>query len=136
MKLADLQEGITFDTMKVTNITINGKKPALEGHTHVGSDIEGFDGKLNAKNGNALGTLTIGPDPEDPNFVIGLGKVYIDHESVKIANTSQAPDTIYRGDGIVLGSESYLFDSADPNGVARIKDISSYKNPTISAAAQ
>ena len=77
----------------------------------------------------------IGPDPEDPSFVIGLGKVYIDHESVKITNTSQAPDTIYRGDGIVLGNESYLFDNTSSNGIARIKDISSYKNPTISAAA-
>ena len=128
----------------IEKITTNGVELAinnktveipLQDYAKLADVQEGFSEKLNAKNGNAFGTLVIGPDPEDPSFVIGLGKVYIDYESVKITNTSQAPDTIYRGDGIVLGNESYLFDNTSSNGIARIKDISSYKNPTISAAA-
>ena len=47
VKLADLQEGITFDTMTVSNLTINGKQPSLEGHTHTVSEIDGLDSYKN-----------------------------------------------------------------------------------------
>lgn len=156
-KTVDIVIPAPGDANVIEKITTNGVELAinskaveipLQDYAKLADVQEGFTGKLNAKNGNAFGTLMIGPDPEDPNFVIGLGKVYIDHESVKITNTTQAPDTVYRGDGIVLGDESYLFDNTSSNGIARIKDVSgltittakvtdldSYKNPTISAAA-
>lgn len=47
VKLSDLQEGITFDTMTVSNLTINGKQPSLEGHTHTVSEIDGLDSYKN-----------------------------------------------------------------------------------------
>ena len=47
VKMADLQDGITFDTMTVSNLTINGKKPSLEGHTHTVSEIDGLDSYKN-----------------------------------------------------------------------------------------
>ena len=47
VKLSDLQDGITFDNMTVSNLTINGKKPSLEGHTHTVSEIDGLDSYKN-----------------------------------------------------------------------------------------
>ena len=55
VKLSDLQDGITFGTMTVSNLTINGKKPSLEGHVH--------DDKLDATNGVAFGDLKVYPMP-------------------------------------------------------------------------
>jgi len=47
VKLVDLKDGITFDTISVTNLTIDGKKPSLEGHTHAVSEIDGLDSYKN-----------------------------------------------------------------------------------------
>ena len=37
--LEDLQEGITFDKLSATNITVNGKNVSVEGHKHSTSEI-------------------------------------------------------------------------------------------------
>ena len=47
VRLDDLKDGITFDTISVTNLTINGKHPSLEGHTHAVSEIDGLDSYKN-----------------------------------------------------------------------------------------
>lgn len=47
VKLVDLQDGIIFDNMTVNNLTINGKQPSLEGHTHTVSEIDGLDSYKN-----------------------------------------------------------------------------------------
>ena len=142
VKLSDLQEGITFGTMTVSNLTINGKKPSLEGHVH--------DDKLDATNGVAFGDLKVYPMPSG---IVGQTHTIITHESMSIGNVE------YKEDGIVYNGETYGFNS-DTNGVARMKDIpnisglatkqevseltittakvtdlDSYKNPTISSAA-
>lgn len=46
VRLDELQEGISFNTLSATNLTINGKQVALEGHTHTTNDIEGLDAVL------------------------------------------------------------------------------------------
>ena len=44
VRLSDLQDGISFNTMTVTNLTINGKHPSLEGHAHTVSEIDDLQG--------------------------------------------------------------------------------------------
>lgn len=39
VKISELQEGIRFNTMEVTNLTVNGKQVSLEGHTHTVEDV-------------------------------------------------------------------------------------------------
>ena len=39
VKLKDLQDGITFDNLSATNLTVNGKQESVEGHKHGVSDI-------------------------------------------------------------------------------------------------
>lgn len=44
VRLKDLQEGITFDNLSATNLTINGKQVSVEGHKHVVEDITDLKG--------------------------------------------------------------------------------------------
>lgn len=44
VKISELQEGIKFNNMSVTNLTINGRRPSLEGHTHTLSQIDDLSG--------------------------------------------------------------------------------------------
>lgn len=43
VRIDELQQGINFNTMSVTNLTINGRKPSLEGHTHNLWEIPGAE---------------------------------------------------------------------------------------------
>ena len=49
VKLSDLQEGINinFNTMEVTNLTVNGSPVALKGHTHQLWEIPGAEAAAN-----------------------------------------------------------------------------------------
>ena len=129
--LEDLQDGINFDTMTVSNLTINGKKPSLEGHVH--------EDKLDATNGVAFGDLKVYPMPSG---IVGQTHTIITHESITIGDNVE-----YKEDGITYNGETYEF-SSDTNGIARLKDVSlvtngipesistiSTKQSTISAAA-
>ncbi len=110
VKLSDLQDGITFDTMTVSNLTINGKKPSLEGHVH--------DDKLDATNGVAFGDLKVYPMPSG---IVGQTHTIITHESMSIG------DVEYKEDEITYSGETYKFIS-DTNGIARMKDVHSATN--------
>ena len=134
VKMSDLQEGISFNTMNVTNLTINGKHPSLEGHTHTD--------KLDVTNGVAYVDFKVYPT----NVIMGTSHLILTHESISIGDAVE-----YRENEITHNGESYEFGS-DTNGIARLKDVTtavgnltittakvtdldSYKNPTISAAA-
>ena len=43
VKLADLQEGITFDNLSATNLTVNGKQVSTVDHTHQLWEIPGAE---------------------------------------------------------------------------------------------
>ena len=43
VRIDELQQGIKFNNMSVTNLTINGRKPSLEGHTHNLWEIPGAE---------------------------------------------------------------------------------------------
>ena len=106
VKLADLQEGITFNTMNVTNLTINGKQPSLEGHTHTD--------KLDATNGVAYVDFKVYPMPSG---TVGQSHTIITHESISIGDAVE-----YKENEITHNGESYEFGS-DTNGIARLKDV-------------
>lgn len=116
--LSDLQDGITFGTMTVSNLTINGKKPSLEGHTH--------DDKLDATNGVAFGDLKVYPIPSG---TVGQTHTIITHESMSIGNGE------YKEDGITYSGEDYEF-SSDTNGIARLKDVAAVTNGLTITASQ
>ena len=117
VRMDELQDGIVFGTMTVSNLTINGKKPSVEGHTH--------DDKLDATNGVAYGDLKVYPMPSG---TVGQTHTIITHESISIG------DAVYREEGITYNGETYEFNS-DTNGLARLKDVvASTNNITITTS--
>ena len=46
MKMEDLVDGLQVDEISAKDITIDGKKPSLEGHTHEISDVDGLEDEL------------------------------------------------------------------------------------------
>lgn len=44
VKLSDLEDGVTFDTLSASSITVDGKQVSLEGHGHDVKDIKGIEG--------------------------------------------------------------------------------------------
>ena len=120
VKLSDLQAGITFDTMNVTNLTVNGEHVSLESHKH--------DDKLDATNGVAYGLLYVLPE-EVPGGLVGNGHALLDNESLRFTTTTTAPDITYGLNGIsaLYGADNeqwYEFNNS-ANGIARLKDIDS-----------
>ena len=126
-----------IETVKVngTALTPNNKE--------VDIIIPTIDGKLDATNGIAYSDLKVYPMPSG---IVGQSHTIITHESISIGDAVE-----YKENEITHNGESYEFGS-DTNGIARLKDVTtavgnltittakvtdldSYKNPTISAAA-
>jgi len=110
--MEDLQDGITFDKLNATNLTVNGTNVSLEGHTHTNLETT-LDGKLDATNGVAFSDLKVYPMPSG---TVGQTHTIITHESMSIG------DVEYKEDGIAYNGETYEF-SSDTNGIARLKDV-------------
>lgn len=84
VKLADLQEGISFNTMNVTNLTINGRHVSLEGHRHNATDIDGLAvGEVNTMVSISTNGIQVAPDanrnvdlsipaPGEVNTIVGI----------------------------------------------------------------
>ena len=62
VKTDDLVDGLQVDEISANNITIDGKKPSLEGHTHVVADITDFPEipvtSVNTKTGDVVLTAS------------------------------------------------------------------------------
>ena len=59
----DLEDGLEVDEISANDITIDGKKPSLEGHTHVVADITDFPSQIvNSVNGDSGEVTLTGED--------------------------------------------------------------------------
>ena len=84
VKMSDLQEGISFNTMNVTNLTINGRHVSLEGHRHNATDIDGLAvGEVNTMVSISTNGIPVAPDenrnvaltipaPGEVNTIVGI----------------------------------------------------------------
>ena len=71
----ELEEGVTTNTIEARGITIDGKKPSLEGHTHGVSDITDFPSQIvNSVNGNS-GDVTL--TAKDIDYQISDGSMSV-----------------------------------------------------------
>ena len=82
--MSDLQEGISFNTMNVTNLTINGRHVSLEGHRHNATDIDGLAvGEVNTMVSISTNGIPVAPDenrnvaltipaPGEVNTIVGI----------------------------------------------------------------
>ena len=77
-----------------------------------------LDGKLDETNGVAFGDFKVYPMPSG---TVGQTHTIITHESMSIG------DVEYKEDEITHDGDTYGFDDG-PNGIARLKDLDSYKN--------
>lgn len=103
----------------------------VDGVFHNWLDSGGLDGKMDATNGIAIGSIKIEPE-QPPQGLVGQGNVEITHDTIIFRNTTAAPNTEYKDDGITIGDESYKFDSST-NGVARLKDVDAATNTIYKA---
>jgi hypothetical protein len=63
VKMEDLVDGLQVNEISAKGITIDGKKPSLEGHTHVVSDITDFPSQIvNSVNGDSGDVTLTGAD--------------------------------------------------------------------------
>jgi len=126
-----------IETVKVNGIALTPNNKEVD------ITVPSVDGKLDATNGVAYSDLKVYPMPSG---IVGQSHTIITHESISIGDTVE-----YKENEITHNGESYEFGS-DTNGIARLKDVTtavgnltittakvtdldSYKNPTISAAA-
>lgn len=127
VKLSDLQEGISFNTMNVTNLTVNGRHVSLEGHRHNATDIDGLAvGEVNTMVSISTNGIPVAPDadrnvaltipaPGEVNTIVGI-------TTNDVATTIGADRKV----NIVI---------PDVSGFANASDINA-RNQAISQAAQ
>ena len=127
VKMSDLQEGISFNTMNVTNLTINGRHVSLEGHRHNATDIDGLAvGEVNTMVSISTNGIPVAPDanrnveltipaPGEVNTIVGI-------TTNNVATTIGADRKV----NIVI---------PDVSGFANASDINA-RNQAISQAAQ
>lgn len=126
VKLSDLQDGITFDTMSVSNLTVNGKQVSLEGHTHQASDIEGLVvGESNTISTISTNGVNVAPD-ENRNVNIVI-------PSPGEMNVITAITT--NGVATTIDNKTVNIAIPDVSGFANATDIAT-RNQAISDAAQ
>ena len=125
-KAVDITIPAPGDPNVIEVVKTNGVAVAVN-NKEVDITIPSIDGKLDALNGIATGSIKVQPDPDDPSFVIGLGKVEVTHDTIKFLTTENVPNAEYKKDEILSGGESYKFDDST-NGVARLKDVHSATN--------
>ena len=85
------------------------------------------DGKLDATNGIAYGELRVKPIQLPNQEIVGLGTTVITNSGIKIFRPVGSDGVEYKEDEITHDGETYGFDDG-PNGIARLKDLDSYKN--------
>ena len=109
----ELVDGISVDEIEANGITIDGKRPSLEGHEHVVSDISDFPSQIvNSVNGDSGNVTLTGADipvdatPGAQNIDASLaGKLNTSDRAIHIGLDSSAPTT--KRDPIAIGNQAH-----------------------------
>lgn len=125
VKMEDLVDGLQVNEISAKGITIDGKKPSLEGHTHVVSDITDFPSQIvNSVNGDS-GEVTLtgadiavsGSDSTKIDAALADKRDYLDLTyNTKRTVVGPAWELKYRGGDVTDTATLYVVESGTSGG--------------------